>query len=256
MHFLYDLGEEDSYDGGEMEMTVHYLMDTAVQAGWLALAHPMAEVGWNPDAREYRDVHDEPIRNAFKLYAWEEMLAEPFGRMVVDRTEARPTHWLEPAWKALLSTKALLPVLWELYPRHRLLLPAYFDEPHGMERWVAKPLHGREGDNIRIHLDDMVEDVVMPGRLRRRGLGLPGLHRPAELRGQPRGARVVDRGRRGRRDAGARVGQHGHRLLLPRRPARHQRRAGADRGAGRALAVRAGRARTPRRCRASARPSR
>ena len=92
MHFLYDLGEEDSYDGGEMEMTVHYLMDTAVQAGWLALAHPVAEVGWNPDAREYRDVHDEPLRNAFKLYAWEEMLAEPFGRFIVDRAEAVPTQ--------------------------------------------------------------------------------------------------------------------------------------------------------------------
>ena len=33
----------------------------------------------------------------------------------------------------------------------------------GLERWVAKPLHGREGDNIRIHHDDMLEDVVMPG---------------------------------------------------------------------------------------------
>ena len=163
MHFLYDLGEADAYDGGEMEMTVHYLMDTAVQAGWLALAHPMAEVGWNPDAREFRDVHDEQIRNAFKLYAWEEMLAEPFGRLIADRAEARPTRWVEPAWKALLSTKALLPVLWELHPRHRLLLPAYFDEPRDLERWVAKPLHGREGDNIRIHLDDMLEDVVMPG---------------------------------------------------------------------------------------------
>ena len=103
MHFLYDLGEEDSYDGGEMEMTCHYLMDTAVQAGWLALAHPVAEVGWNPDAREYRDVHDEPLRNAFKLYAWEEMLAEPFGRFIVDRAEARPTKWIEPAWKVLLQ---------------------------------------------------------------------------------------------------------------------------------------------------------
>lgn len=144
MHFLYDLGEEDSYDGGEMEMTCHYLMDTAVQAGWLALAHPVAEVGWNPDAREYRDVHDEPLRNAFKLYAWEEMLAEPFGRFIVDWAEARPTKWIEPAWKVLLSTKALLPVLWELFPRHRLLLPAYFDEPRDLERWVAKPLHGRE----------------------------------------------------------------------------------------------------------------
>jgi glutathionylspermidine synthase len=163
LHFLYDLGEEDSYDGGEMEMTVHYLMDTAVQAGWITMAHPMAEVGWNPDTRDYRDVHDEPLRNAFKLYAWEEMLAEPFGQYVVQQAESRPTRWIEPAWKVLLSTKALLPVLWELFPRHRLLLPAYFDEPRDLEHWVAKPLHGREGDNIRIHLDDMLEDVVMPG---------------------------------------------------------------------------------------------
>ena len=91
------------------------------------------------------------------------MLAEPFGRYVVDRQESRPTKWIEPAWKVLLSTKAILPVLWELFPRHRLLLPAYFDEPRDLERWVAKPLHRREGDNIRIHLDDMLEDVVMPG---------------------------------------------------------------------------------------------
>ena len=163
MHFLYDLGAEDSYDGGEMEMTVHYLMDTAMQAGWRAFSQPMAEVGWNPDFREYRDVNDRRIRNAFKLYAWEEMLGEPFGRFIVDRAERVPTKWIEPAWKMLLSTKALLPVLWELNPRHRLLLPAYFDEPRDLQRWVAKPLHGREGDNIRIHLDDMLEDVVMPG---------------------------------------------------------------------------------------------
>ena len=80
-------------------------------------------------------------------------------------------------------------------------------------------------------------------RLRRRGLGLPGLHRPAELRGQPRGARLVDRRRRGRRHAGARVGQHGHRLLLPRRPARHLRRPRADGGPGRGVAGGAGRTR-------------
>ncbi|MFS3127646.1 glutathionylspermidine synthase family protein [Nocardioides sp. Bht2] len=163
LHFLYDLGEEDSYDGGEMEMTCYYLMDTAIQAGWATLAHPMAEVGWNPETRDYRDANDYPIRNAFKLYAWEEMLREPFGRYIVEATEVNPTKWIEPAWKVLLSTKALLPVLWELFPNHRLLLPAYFDSPHDLENWVAKPLHGREGESIRIHLEDMLEDVVMPG---------------------------------------------------------------------------------------------
>jgi glutathionylspermidine synthase len=163
VHFLYDLGEGEDYDGGEMEMTVGYLMDTAVQAGLATLAQPMVEVGWNPDAREFRDAHDQRITTAFKLYAWEEMLGEEFGRFILEGREARPVHWFEPAWKALLSTKALLPVLWQRHPGHRLLLPAYFDSPGDLTEWVAKPLFGREGDNIRIHLADALEDVTMPG---------------------------------------------------------------------------------------------
>ena len=39
------------------------------------------------------------------------------------------TTWIEPAWKLLLSNKALLAVLWELYPDHPNLLPAYLDQP-------------------------------------------------------------------------------------------------------------------------------
>ncbi|MCR6032712.1 glutathionylspermidine synthase family protein [Nocardioides sp. zg-579] len=162
VHFLYDLGEEGSYDGGEMEMTVHYLMDCAIQAGVAAIAHPIAEVGWNPDAREFRDVHDQPIRTAFKLYPWEQMLGEDFGRLIVDHAEREPVRWFEPPWKVLLSTKAILPVLWERNPGHRLLLPAHFDEPRDLTSWVAKPLHGREGDNIHIRLADGHE-TRMPG---------------------------------------------------------------------------------------------
>ncbi|KQP65473.1 glutathionylspermidine synthase family protein [Nocardioides sp. Leaf285] len=154
LHFLYDLGGEGEYDGGEMEMTVHYLMDCAVQAGWTVMAHPIGEVGWNPDTRDFRDVHDRPIRNAFKLYPWEDMLGEEFGRLLLDEAETTPVRWFEPAWKVLLSTKAILPVLWERNPGHRLLLPAYFDEPRDLEEWVAKPLHGREGDNVTVHLAD------------------------------------------------------------------------------------------------------
>lgn len=163
VHFVYDLGEGDTYDGGELEMTVHYLMDTAMQAGLVTMGHPIVEVGWNPETRDFRDAHDLPIRNAFKLYPWEDMLSQAFGRHLVDQAEARPVRWLEPAWKMLLSTKALLAVLWERHPGHRLLLPAYLDEPRDLTEWVAKPLHGREGDNIRIHLDDGTPDLEMPG---------------------------------------------------------------------------------------------
>ncbi|HCT79225.1 MAG TPA: glutathionylspermidine synthase, partial [Micromonosporaceae bacterium] len=61
-----------------------------------------------------------------------------------------PTTWLEPAWKMLLSNKALLAVLWELFPGHELLLPAYLDSPRHLTEYVAKPLLGREGANVRI----------------------------------------------------------------------------------------------------------
>jgi glutathionylspermidine synthase len=57
---------------------------------------------------------------------------------------------MEPIWKMLWSNKALLAVLWELYPDHELLLPASLAGHEGMSRYVRKPLFGREGGNIRL----------------------------------------------------------------------------------------------------------
>lgn len=60
----------------------------------------------------------------------------------------------------LLSNKALLAVLWELYPGHPNLLPSYLDGPRelagdgnggGGIGYVAKPLLGREGAGVTIH---------------------------------------------------------------------------------------------------------
>ncbi len=57
----------------------------------------------------------------------------------------------------LLSNKALLAVLWELYPGHPNLLPAYLDGPReladgpGAPGYVAKPLLGREGAGVTVH---------------------------------------------------------------------------------------------------------
>jgi len=57
-------------------------------------------------------------------------------------------NWIEPVWKMLWSNKALLPILWQLYPDHPNLLPAYF-EPH-TANYVQKPKLSREGANISI----------------------------------------------------------------------------------------------------------
>jgi glutathionylspermidine synthase len=38
------------------------------------------------------------------------------------------TQWIEPAWKLILSSKGLLPLLWEMFPQHPNLVPATWDE--------------------------------------------------------------------------------------------------------------------------------
>ena len=54
----------------------------------------------------------------------------------------------EPTWKMLLSNKGLLPILWELFPDHPNLLPAYeLAAPLG-GRYVRKPKLSREGSNV------------------------------------------------------------------------------------------------------------
>jgi hypothetical protein len=40
------------------------------------------------------------------------------------------TNFLEPAWKLIVSSKALLPALYERYPNHKNFIPAYFENPY------------------------------------------------------------------------------------------------------------------------------
>jgi glutathionylspermidine synthase len=54
----------------------------------------------------------------------------------------------------VLSNKAILPLLWELFPNHPNLLPAY-TEPEGLKgSFVKKPVFSREGANIELYQDD------------------------------------------------------------------------------------------------------
>ena len=67
------------------------------------------------------------------------------------------TRWVEPPWKALLSNKGILPLLWEMFPGHPNLLPAYFeDDPRVAELgafYVRKPIYSREGANVALISD-------------------------------------------------------------------------------------------------------
>ncbi|MEN3353143.1 MAG: hypothetical protein V7640_1301, partial [Betaproteobacteria bacterium] len=105
------------------------------------------DIGWSESDGSFVDLDNNPIRALFKLYPWEWMMREEFGRNVPRAN----LSVLEPPWKILLSCKAILAVLWELYPDHPNLLPAYFDADKLGERYVRKPLYSREGANVEIH---------------------------------------------------------------------------------------------------------
>ena len=134
-----------SMDDAEDGMTVTYLEDTAQQAGLTTSSFPIDEIGWNGESFVGPD--DQALPAVFKLYPWEWMVREEFGKHLA----TAGTMWIEPPWKMLLSNKGILPALWELYPRHPYLLEAGFDGPGLMMSWVKKPLLGREGANITLH---------------------------------------------------------------------------------------------------------
>lgn len=129
-------------------ITVGYLQETAQQAGFRTVPMVMEQIGWN-DGRLV-DLSDQSIETIFKLYPWEWLVheADQAGRRNI--LTVGSTAWMEPIWKMLWSNKGLLPVLWELFPGHPNLLPAYFDHAHGMEEYVSKPLLSREGANVTV----------------------------------------------------------------------------------------------------------
>ncbi|MBU3893413.1 glutathionylspermidine synthase family protein [Serratia sp. JUb9] len=134
-------------DSEEDRGTVQYLQDCAQEAGVPTEFLFMEEIGLG-EKGQFTDLQNQVIGNLFKLYPWEFMLREMFSTKLEDAG----VRWLEPAWKSILSNKALLPMLWEMFPNHPNLLPAYFaeDEHPPLEHYVVKPLFSREGANIRI----------------------------------------------------------------------------------------------------------
>lgn len=137
-------------DSAEDAGTIGYLRDCAKQAGLDTASIAMEDLGISADAR-FTDLHDRVIRSLCKLYPLEDMFRERFGGYL----PRAGMQLIEPPWKALLSNKGILPLLWQRHPGHPNLLPAAFDDGSTLPAgWVRKPLHSREGANIAMHLPD------------------------------------------------------------------------------------------------------
>jgi len=128
--------------------TISYLRNTAQQGGIQTSALAIGQIGWNERTREFRDLDERRIENIFSLYPWEWLLKNFPGPLLESCSKM---IWMEPIWKMMWSNKALLVVLWEMFPGHPNLLEAHLDGPHRLAEFVKKPLLSREGANVTVH---------------------------------------------------------------------------------------------------------
>ncbi|WGV99911.1 glutathionylspermidine synthase family protein [Vibrio sp. YMD68] len=138
-------------DTEEDRGTVQYLQDCATEAGLDTAFVHIEDIGIN-NLDEFVDIKSRPIRWMFKLYPWEFMFNETYSQHLPSTN----INWLEPMWKSILSNKALLPLLWEMFPNHPNLLPSYFmgdSKASSLKDYVVKPIFSREGANISIFKD-------------------------------------------------------------------------------------------------------
>ncbi|CAJ1964213.1 unnamed protein product [Cylindrotheca closterium] len=98
----------------------------------------------------------------WKLYPYEWLVQEKLGLALTNHAFLHGNlKWLEPPWKLVLSSKAMLAYLWEKHKGHPNLLPTYWNlnqvqkvrQTNTKDGWVAKPRFGREGIGI-MYSDD------------------------------------------------------------------------------------------------------
>ena len=142
---------------GEDAVTVAYMADTAREAGIDTQLILTPHLGWDHGRCRFVDLDNRPIDALFHLYPWEWIIHEPFGREVIESLSS--TLWIEPIWKMIWSNKAILPILWDLFPDHPNLLEASRTPIAGDH--VVKPLLAREGANVRVVRDG--ETVAQSG---------------------------------------------------------------------------------------------
>lgn len=92
----------------------------------------------------------------FKLIPWENIaIDEPELSLIMQSMmENKNTIFLNPAYTVMFQSKRFLKILWDLFPKHPLLLETSY-EPLKNKSQVRKTAFGREGANIEILNSDL-----------------------------------------------------------------------------------------------------
>lgn len=137
---------------GEDTLNASYMMDVARRAGLNVQGVFIQDIGWDKDFLAFVDLEGLKINTLFHLYPWECLAKEEFAPHIAATQYSMV--WIEPIWKMIWSNKAILPILWQLFPNHPNLLGAWFGQPKH-NKWIRKPKLSREGANIKIQTESI-----------------------------------------------------------------------------------------------------
>lgn len=132
----------------EDEDTTKFLESIAKEAGFETSFCYMDEVEFSEDEGIFYDGQNYEF--FFKLVPWEDIAIDEGGLATVltQIVSNQKAIILNPAYTLMFQSKAFMKVLWDLYPKHPLLLETDFEPLKGA--YVQKPAFGREGENIEI----------------------------------------------------------------------------------------------------------
>lgn len=127
-------------DCEEDNITLAYLLYTAQLAGITVAEIDLRDID-HLDGSLYAG--NDAINCMFKLYPWEQMF-----ELNPDACQTEMC-WIEPLWKSLMSNKAMLPILYQLFPNSPYILPAYREDGR-LSSYCKKPIFSREGSNVEL----------------------------------------------------------------------------------------------------------
>ena len=162
VHIMQDNDVEEDYHA-------LFIQRSLMQAGFeTKILHGLEALSWDA-AGQLIDDEGRHVNCVWKTWAWETAIEQirevseteyaavpirtghPEGEVRLIDVLLRPEVLVfEPLWTVIPGNKAILPVLWQLFPNHRYLLDTDFEVNDLLKQtgYAVKPIAGRCGSNI------------------------------------------------------------------------------------------------------------
>ncbi len=147
---LSDLGHEED------RLNLDVLTKAAGYGGFQTQQSLLEEVVFSPEDGIFIQTGQDDYTRFdfwFKLVPWEFIAYEEPGLMdILTQIVTKDLAViLNPAYTMIFQSKAIMKILWDLYPNHHLLLKTTFSpNDFKYEPYVQKVIFGREGENIKV----------------------------------------------------------------------------------------------------------